>query len=1428
MGHRVAAFLFTLIGIVLLARGPSDAVAQTSGATILISANLSGLPGNLYSEEPAISADGRYVVFHSLAYDLVADDRGYVSDVFIRDRLTGQTELVSVSSSGEQGNAHSNNGHISRDGRYVVFESTASNFDPADTNHNYDVYVHDRQAGTTTLSDQTPAGLPPNKGGRYPNISADGRFVVFFSSATDLVPDDNNNTSDVFLRDRQSGSITLISAGLGGGVANNSSSGPRISADGRTIIFYSQASDLIAGDHNNAFDIFLYDRQTGSIELLSVSASGEQGNDHSLPVNISADGRFVVFNSFASNLTPGDTNGKLDNFLLDRLTGTLERISVNSSGEQGNAAAMGMASISDDGRFVAFSSGASNLVPGDTNNAYDIFVRDRQVGTTTRVSVDSAGAQANGTSYSPAISADGGFVAFQSIAGNLSPGDANHDYDIFVHDRRAESTYSTAGHVTDAAGAPLDGLTVCLQDNQCVTTDETGAYAFTSLVTGDYTITPMSSVYAFSPPSWAVTLPPDGVGLDFTATPRTFAASGRVVEYATGRPVPGVTLAAAGLSTPTGSDGTYLLSGLAAGEHTITPSKAGWVFSPTSRPIVGPPDAAGVEFVGRELATFPIQLRSHGVPDYLANDDSYLLAISSNSRYYLYYTRATNVMSRMQPGEDGVLIRYDSEVGWRVVMGWRPAPEYGVGWVVGAAGPGGDMSADGRYVVLTSDEAITPGDANNADDVFLYDIASGALTRLTRPDGAEFDHGAHSPRLSADGRYILFVSNSGNVTAGATWSEDLYLYERATGTISRVTARHSAGGSDAITSAVLSDDGRYVAFTSLATDFVAGVAADGLSHLYLYDRAMGVYSPVGRGDALAQATDITPDGRRVAVVFAADMPDGGPTPPQVYIYTRSTGVFALSSATPDGYPGNAPSGGGVLTDDGEMVAFWSEATDVRPGTPPTAQKRLYVGVFDFDPETVKRLDVGLFGEEPFGGLVGAPARLVFTGDGRTIGFTSTADNLTIYDTNGHSDAFGYLLDRRGDSDFDGQPDAIEDGAPNGGDGNGDGTPDSEQTIVTSLPLDDGSYLTLAMIFGQRFHDVGLVDCPAPGGLPAGVVLPAGCLSFEIRGLIDGEPMDVELLFEDDVPGDTYYLYGPTPGNPAAHWYEFAVDGATGVDVRPDKIVLHLVDAQRGDGDLRANGEIVVLGGPAITPPAVEPEIAVSPAAKVTFGGATYEDEDILAYNVTSGAWRLLFDGSDVGLSKNLAAFAILPNGDLLLTFAANQAVPGLGTFTAWDVARFHPTQLGATTAGAFAWYVDGSDVGLTTSAEKIDALDVLSDGRILISTGGVAAVPGLPKQQDEDVLTLSPTATGATTTGAWALYFNGTAITGLAAEDINGFWVDEATGDRYFTLLGAFKLGSLTGPADKSIIKLPAGSATPSLVTWTVPVFKVDGLEIMP
>ncbi len=210
----------------------------------------------------------------------------------------------------------------------------------------------------------------------------------------------------------------------------------------------------------------------------------------------------------------------------------------------------------------------------------------------------------------------------------------------------------------------------------------------------------------------------------------------------------------------------------------------------------------------------------------------------------------------------------------------------------------------------------------------------------------------------------------------------------------------------------------------------------------------------------------------------------------------------------------------------------------------------------------------------------------------------------------------------------------------------------------------------------------------------------------------------------------------------------------------------------------------------------------------TVGGVETTAQDIVRYDYNFNAWSMLLDGSDVGITKPLTAFARLPGGDWLLVFKANQPTPA-GTFTPWDIARFTPASLGNTTAGTFSWYFDGSDVGLTSSGEKIDALD-WSTGVLLLSTGGTASVTGpggTIKAQDEDMLQFAPTTTGANTAGEWATFFDGTAIPGMKGEDLAGAHYDSATGEIYVSIIGGFKIGGVSG-SDKDILRLtPDGGA---------------------
>ena len=343
---------------------------------------------------------------------------------------------VSVDSAGNQGNQgpfYYFFPSISPDGRFVGFASPASNLVPGDTNASDDIFVRDTLANTTTRVSFDSAGNQGNSESYNPSMSADGRFVAFNSDASNIVPGDTNNTDDIFVRDTLTNTTARASVDSTGNQGNNGSLFPSLSTDGRFVAFNSDASNIVPQDTNNEPDIFMRDLLTNTTIRLSVDSAGNQGNNGSLFLSISGDGRFVAFNSSASNLVPGDTNISRDVFVRDTLTNTTARVSVDSAGNQGNDDCFAP-SISADGRFVAFASSASNLVPGDTNNTTDIFVRDTLTNTTARVSVSLAGNQGNSESLAPSISADGQRVAFSSDATNLVPGDTNNISDVFVSD----------------------------------------------------------------------------------------------------------------------------------------------------------------------------------------------------------------------------------------------------------------------------------------------------------------------------------------------------------------------------------------------------------------------------------------------------------------------------------------------------------------------------------------------------------------------------------------------------------------------------------------------------------------------------------------------------------------------------------------------------------------------------------------------------------------------------------------------------------------------------------------------------------------------------------------------------------------------------------------------------------------------------------
>ncbi len=465
---------FLRASVVLATMVLVGALATTSGAdegrTALASADSSGKLANGASGNPSISADGRFVAFDSLASNLVPRDNDDRHDIFVRDLQSRTTERVSIDIPGRPGDEWhclpgcSYDPSISSDGSFVAYE-----FHTESTLDDYrSIAVHDRQTGTTErwrMDDWTVD----------PSISSDGRFVAIRAGNTGRAPWPYSN---VAVRDRQTGTNEWVSVDASGNPADmdwDSSSGyPSISRDGRFVAFTSSSYRLVPNDTNGQTDVFVRDRQTGTTERVSVDSSETQANGSSSgATSISSDGRYVAFVSSASNLVADDTNATDDIFVRDRETGTTELVSMDGSGTQANGASSAP-SISSDGRFVAFRSVASDLVEDDTNGHLDVFVRDLQTDTTQRVNVGSSGTQANQDSGSPSISSDGRFIAFESLASNLVVNDRNGLQDVFMRDWQAGTTRlvsvgdSTAPKVTRVV--PTEGATGIARKTNVVAT----------------------------------------------------------------------------------------------------------------------------------------------------------------------------------------------------------------------------------------------------------------------------------------------------------------------------------------------------------------------------------------------------------------------------------------------------------------------------------------------------------------------------------------------------------------------------------------------------------------------------------------------------------------------------------------------------------------------------------------------------------------------------------------------------------------------------------------------------------------------------------------------------------------------------------------------------------------------------------------------
>jgi Tol biopolymer transport system component len=430
MDHRrFSVRKFPVAAALLVATFASTARGQEIS---LVSALADGTQSDRDCIPAAISYDGRFVAFLSDARSLAGLVNPHV-ECYVKDRLTGDVELVSRNAAGVEANQDVRDVRISADGNFVVFSTSATNLDGADTNGGVaDCYLYDRAEDSIELVSLGPDGQVGDTESREPVVSADGRYVAFTSYAHNFAADDDNDSCDVFLRDRYLNTTVTISVTQDGHVGNNQSHAADITSDGGLVVFQSVAHDL-TDVRTTDYEVYVRDVAAGATTLLTLEMDGTPAVSAADP-RCSADGNVVCFASADPLLVPNDTNGTEDIFVLDRVAGTVERVNVTTSGEQGGLSQF--PTISADGRFVGFWCGPSDpLDPLDRNWAPDGYARDRLRGITFRVSVRDGGDPTDIVGVPAIVSGDGRSFLFGSPTDLAEEGDTNFHADVFVHER---------------------------------------------------------------------------------------------------------------------------------------------------------------------------------------------------------------------------------------------------------------------------------------------------------------------------------------------------------------------------------------------------------------------------------------------------------------------------------------------------------------------------------------------------------------------------------------------------------------------------------------------------------------------------------------------------------------------------------------------------------------------------------------------------------------------------------------------------------------------------------------------------------------------------------------------------------------------------------------------------------------------------------
>jgi Tol biopolymer transport system component len=777
-------------------------------------------------------------------------------------------------------------------------------------------------------------------------ISSDGRYALFIDPAGNLVGGDTNDVEDVFRRDLTAGATLRASVATGGAQADGGAGDAAMSADGRFVVFVSRARNLAAGT-SGVYDVYLRDTQAQTTELVSVNLAGTGGaGDDCLTPSVSDDGRFVAWTSAATNLVAGDTNDTYDVFVRDRTIGVTSRANLaDTSSAQADGFSFGP-EISANGRFVVFRSDATNLVAGDTNGWSDIFVRDMQLGTTVRASVGAAGAQSNDASYYAAISGDGRYVAFESTASNLVAGDANPGDDVFVRDLMLGTTA-----LASVSGAGVQG------DDQ--------AYLPVISADGRY------------------------VGFVSAATNLVANDTNGVADAFVHDRVGGGTVRASVSSA--GAEGDRATFGLA-----LSANGRYVAFQSAARNLVaGDTNFRDDVFVRDTVAGTTVRASLADASGPFAarpNASSADVCVSEGGRVATFVSSASDLVAGDGDDVADLFVR-DTATG-AIAAATAPAD---------AASYAPSISRDGSAIAFASDSStLVAGDANGVADVFVRD-ATGTTRASTAAGGGDADGESYGPAISADGRWIAFVSTATDLLATPiagtpAGQADVYVRDRVTGTTLRASVTPSGGAGDGDSYAPsLSEDGRYVVFTTNARNLVAGDAS-ARSKIVRRDVVQGTSvlvsvaatNPPANGSSDTGPGAVSASGRFVTFASSASNIVAGDANGQRDVFVRDidAGVTTRASLLTGGVEVEANSNGPSISADGRFVAFDSAAPSLA-GDPGNGVAHVYL----HDRRTGATSRVSTDASATLGD--GESSRAIVSHDGRNVAFESTSRNWSL-------------------------------------------------------------------------------------------------------------------------------------------------------------------------------------------------------------------------------------------------------------------------------------------------------------------------------------------------------------------------------------------------------------------------------------------------